>query len=92
MLTVKIFINYKEIFSTSAVNRTPNQEVCIYEVDNGRSILHQRSKGANELAAQLLLLPAKVKKKNSRLEKFFGRWGRKCFFFEEHVPQDPKED
>lgn len=90
MLTVKVFINYKEIFSSSAVNRTPTQEMCVYEVDHGQSILHERGKGANELAAQMLLLPAKVKKNKKRLEKFFQRWGRNCFFFEEHVPEDPK--
>lgn len=90
MITVKIFINYKEIFSTSAVNRTPDQEMCVYEVDGGRSIIHERSKGANELAARMLLLPAKVKKNEKRLEKFFQRWGRKCFFFEDTHRDDPK--
>lgn len=88
MITVKVFINYKEIFSTSAVNRTPLQEIAIYEVDHGRSIIHERSKGANELAARMLLLPKEAKKTQKRLEKFFQRWGRKCFFFEEHVPED----
>lgn len=58
MITVSILINGQPIYTRSAVNRTPTNnptsKQCVYEVDDGSFVKHNRADGAVVLAKKLL--------------------------------------
>ena len=56
MITVNILINGNAIYARSArnVKNLDTKGLCLYEVDDGRQIKHNRSKGAVELAIKML--------------------------------------
>ena len=65
MITVSIIINGNPIYTRTAVNRGRSKikpTACVYELDDGKKLLHNPSNGAIPLAIGMLRTIKEIKK------------------------------